>query len=242
MNRLLQQIKKVPIYGWFLGVGILAAQYGLYLLAHGLSNVLGTAGWAFCPKIAAIDDRIPLIAVFILIYVYSYVFWVFGPVFATLTEKKNLVNYLIMLAASELTCFLILLFAPTYIDREAEGLLEYAARPGVFNWMLRVIYQSDGGRIGYNLMPSLHCLSSMCCYLAVRRRPEVSRTLRIYSCVMVVLIAMSTVFTKQHYIVDVVTGLLIPVIWYVIVQKIDPAGRYFRKRVSNHSKIAEKQQ
>ena len=230
MNKIRQFFKSVPVYGWILGAGVITIQYIFYLFANWLSPIIGTSAWAFCPKIPAIDDRIPFVPVFMLIYIYSYIFWITGPIIASLTEKRNFINYLYMLLATWVICFLLLLFLPTYIDREAEGVLEYAARPGILNWMSRVIYTADGGRYGYNLFPSLHCISSMNCYLAIRRRPEISRDIRVYSAVMVVLIALSTVFTKQHYFMDVVSGLVIPVLCYIIVWKIDPGSRLMEKK------------
>ena len=51
---------------------------------------------------------------------------------------------------------------------------------------------------------------------------------RIYSIVMAILICMSTVFTKQHYFIDIIGGLGISIICYAVVQKTDPA-RFFMK-------------
>ena len=45
---------------------------------------------------------------------------------------------------------------------------------------------------------------------------------------MTILICMSTVFTKQHYFLDIVGGLGISVICYAVVQKLDPAGRILK--------------
>ncbi len=44
---------------------------------------------------------------------------------------------------------------------------------------------------------------------------------------MTILICLSTVLIKQHYVVDVFGGLLIPIVCYAAVRKIDPARRFF---------------
>ena len=102
----------------------------------------------------------------------------------------------------------------------------FSARPGIFNKLLAVIYGADGSDIAFNLFPSYHCLISFYCYLGVRKQPEISKGFRIYSLVMAILISFSTVFTKQHYILDVAGGIGIAVICYLIVNKWDP-GREF---------------
>jgi membrane-associated phospholipid phosphatase len=112
------------------------------------------------------------------------------------------------------------------MDRAAEGLMHVAEGPGLFNGLLRTIYAADGSNLAFNLFPSYHCLISLYCYLGVRRQPEISKGFRIYSLVMAVLICMSTVFTKQHYFIDIVGGLAISIICYIIVNKIDPGKKY----------------
>lgn len=63
----------------------------------------------------------------------------------------------------------------------------------------------------------------------MRRQPEISKGFKIYSFVMVILICLSTVFTKQHYAIDIAGGLLISLLCYVIVKKLDPGKRYCEK-------------
>ena len=104
--------------------------------------------------------------------------------------------------------------------------MEVAARPGLFNGMLKTIYAADGSDLAFNLFPSYHCLISAYCWLGVRNRPEISKGFRVYSLVMVILICMSTVFTKQHYIIDTVGGLGISLGCYLLMRKLDPGKKY----------------
>ncbi len=229
MKKLLDNIRRVPSYGWICGFLYFGLQYGMYRLADWLSRIIGTIDHAILPKIPFIDDRIPLIPVFVVIYLFSYIFWIMGPIIASLTEKKNFVNYIIGLSAAYLIGFLIFTFFPTYMDRAAEGLMEKAAGGGIFHSMLRTVYGADGGSLAFNLFPSYHCLISIYCYLAIRKRDEVSKGVRIYSLLMALMICLSTVFTKQHYFIDIFGGLGISILCYIVVQKIDPASRILKK-------------
>ena len=226
MRSILEKIKQIPWWGWVLGFVYFGLQYGLYRLADWLSRVIGTIDRAFEPKIPAIDDLIPIIPVFAVIYLFSYVFWICGPIAASLTKKRNFVNYITGLSLAYLIGFLIFLFMPTFMDRTKEGLMDAAAQPGLFNGMLAMIYGADGSELAFNLFPSYHCLISLYCYLGVRKQPEISKGFRAYSLIMTLLICLSTVYTKQHYIADVIGGLSISLICYLIVQKWDPGKKY----------------
>lgn len=220
-----RRIRQVPLWGWLLGLVYFGLQYGLYRLGNLLSRVLGTIDHAWVPKIPAIDDRIPLIAFFVVIYFFSYAFWIMGPIAASLTGRRNFINYIIGLSAAYIIGFLIFTFSPTYMDRSAEGLMELSSRPGFFNSLLRTVYANDGSDLAFNLFPSYHCLISLYCYLGVRRQPEISKGYRIYALLMTVLICLSTVFTKQHYFIDMIGGLGIAILCYAVVSKLDPASR-----------------
>ena len=84
---------------------------------------------------------------------------------------------------------------------------------------------ADGGEMAVNLFPSYHCLISVYCYLGVRKQPEISRGFKLYSLIMAILICASTQFTKQHYILDVVGGVGIAVVCYILMNKLDPGKK-----------------
>ncbi|MBQ1521435.1 MAG: phosphatase PAP2 family protein, partial [Erysipelotrichaceae bacterium] len=79
---------------------------------------------------------------------------------------------------------------------------------------------ADGSEMAYNLVPSYHCLISAYCYLGVRKQPEISKGFRVYSLIMAILISISTVCTKQHYIIDVVTGVGISIGCYLLMNRV----------------------
>jgi membrane-associated phospholipid phosphatase len=101
-----------------------------------------------------------------------------------------------------------------------------AAEPGFFNQLLATVYAADGSTLAFNLFPSYHCLISLYCYLGVRKQPEISKGFQVYSLVMVVLICLSTLFTKQHYIIDMIGGLGISLACYALMHRLDPGRKY----------------
>jgi membrane-associated phospholipid phosphatase len=96
-------------------------------------------------------------------------------------------------------------FYPTASSRPAQV-------PGVGfgDWGLRVIYSSD---FRYNCLPSLHVAQ---CFLAALTCSRVHRGVGAAAIVWASLVALSTLFTKQHYVLDVVTGVMLAYAAYAI--------------------------
>jgi membrane-associated phospholipid phosphatase len=82
---------------------------------------------------------------------------------------------------------------------------------GFSAWALQVIYASDHR---YNCLPSLHVAQ---CFLAAFACFRVHRGVG-YACMAwAFLVGLSTIYTKQHYVLDVVTGALLAGAAYAVV-------------------------
>lgn len=227
----------VKTYGIIIGLVSLALQHGIYLLAHELAQVVGIT--PFLPKIDAIDGNIPIIPIFIIPYVWSYVYWGMTPMAVSKCKFEHFLDYL---AAYMFACIfgaLILIFLPTYMDRVAEGLYD-VSRTDIMSRLMRFWYSLDGSETAYNLFPSFHCINSTISYLGVCGRKEIPKWYRIYSLILTVLIYFSTVFVKQHYFIDVISGIIIAVIAFVICKKVH-AGRIFLRPIAFVKKLFKKE-
>ena len=226
MKEFISKVKRIPWWGILAGFGFFALQRGMYRLGDFVSRVTGTIDHAFACKIAAIDDLIPVVPVFIVIYVYSFIFWLCGPMAVSLTKKRNFINFCVYMLLAYFIGFLFFAFVPTYMDRVAEGLMKVGENKDIFSKLLFMIYQADGSEMAFNLMPSYHCLISACCYLGVKDQEEISKGFQNYSLIMTILICISTLFTKQHYIIDGVLGVFVAWLSYFIVSKLDPGKKF----------------
>ena len=226
MKSFIEMIRKITPRGWITGIVFFAAQYGIYRLGNWLSVVFGTVAWAIEPKIPVLDDLFPVMPFFALPYLLCYLLWIIAPAVASLTKRRNYINYLCGLTLAYLIGFLIFFLMPTYMDRAREGLMNHAAGHGIFNWMLNVIYSADGSEKAFNLFPSFHCMISAYCYLGIMNQPEVTKGYRIYTLVFAVIIVLSTLFTKQHYFIDCVGGIALAGGCYLLMKRLDPGSRY----------------
>lgn len=236
-----KQIKRVPWYGWVCGVLFFALQFGFYNIAKPIINAWSYQ-WRIDPAIPQLDGIIPLVPYFFVqIYYFSWLFWIFAPIVVSVTKRENFLNYIIGLFASYVVGFCIFIFMPTYMDRTAvwgikstwgnQGDLvkEIANHKGFSYWMMNMMVGNDGGTDNYNLFPSFHCSISLYAYLGIRGQKEVSKGSKIYALILVPLICLSTIFTKQHYFVDILGGIMLSIICYAVTQWFNPGKAMVEK-------------
>jgi membrane-associated phospholipid phosphatase len=101
--------------------------------------------------------------------------------------------------------YVFFLAFPTVSSRPAR-----LAGDGFVEWLLRTIYASD---VRYNCFPSLHVAQ---CFLAALTCGLVNRRVGIAAGIWASLVALSTLFTKQHYVLDVLAGIVLAVVAYGI--------------------------
>jgi membrane-associated phospholipid phosphatase len=211
-----KKIYRVKRYAIWIGIVYLIMQHAFYLIGHYFALGLGLT--PFLPKIA-LDDRIPIVSAFIIPYVWAYAFWAMGPMAVSRCEKEHFADYMAANLVACLAGVLALAFFPTYMDRVAEGLYEVPANPDFFDRLRMFWYSLDGSEMAYNLLPSFHCINSTLCYLGVAGRREIPVWFRVYSFVTMLLIFASTVYVKQHYVLDIVTGVALAVAAYFVCKK-----------------------
>lgn len=160
------------------------------------------------------EERIPFLPIFEYLYVLTY----FVPVVIVMTIR-DYAAFRRLMAAFALTmlvaCATYLVF-PVYFERPH---LEVSS---LHTWLLSLSYLDKP----YNHFPSLHVALS---WLAVFAS-QVSRPARTALAVVAAGISVSTIFVKQHYIVDVVYGFALAwVAWRVSATRVasptGPAGR-----------------
>lgn len=158
----------------------------------------------FVPEVA-LDRAWPLVPAWSIVYGALYVFLIMLPIFVVRDDallKKTMNAYVfIWITAYVFFFFLYPTAAPRPIEVTGKGF-------GV--WGLRALYGADPP---YNCFPSLHVAHSFVSALACTR---VHRRLGSLALSFAGLVALSTVFTKQHYVLDVVTGILLAFVAYAL--------------------------
>jgi membrane-associated phospholipid phosphatase len=158
----------------------------------------------------AFDRALPLRPTWALVYGTLYLFLIVLPVFVVRQEeqiRRTVFAYLTIW----ISAYVIFLAYPTMASRPAEVIGK-----GFAVWGLRFLYDADPP---YNCFPSLHVahsfVSALTCY-------RVHRGVGIVAMICASLVGLSTLFTKQHYILDVVAGILLAYAAYAILLRSYP--------------------
>ena len=143
-------------------------------------------------------DVIPVYPIWVIPYYLCYPLWLFGMIWALLKFDDRAFRALIAAALFTLGIGnLTFIFFPTYVD------LPVIPGADIFSALLRAIQVAGGTHAA---LPSAHnYMTMLLSAFAIRLHPRQ----RWFWIVVVAVIAMSTLFKGQHYILDVVAGLLL---------------------------------
>ena len=171
----------------------LVAYYGARMLNAWL-------GRPYLNMTGAIDGIIPVIPAFSIIYVIAFPFWYITYFLICRSDRERCWRLVITDVAAKTLCGVIFILLPTTNVRpEITG-------TGIGDTILGFIYESD---VPDNLFPSIHCLESWICFLAIRDEEKVHVWIKTSAFILAFLICLSTVFTKQHVFVDLIAGVFI---------------------------------
>lgn len=158
-----------------------------------------------------IDNYIPFISIFIVIYVLSYIQWLIGYIVIAKGNKEKYFKVIIGDIIAKLICLMFFIILPSYIIRPE------IINTDIFNSLTNFIYKMDEP---VNLFPSIHCLES---YIVFRGclNLKVPKSYKISMGIFTVLVCLSTVFVKQHVFIDIIGGILVAEIGLQIGKKIN---------------------
>ena len=162
-----------------------------------------------------VDDVIPFIPAFSVIYVLAYVQWIAGYIVIARGSRELCYRVISGEIISKLICMALFLLVPTTMAR-AEIVSD-----GFFDRVVGYIYRLDAAD---NFFPSIHCLESWVCFRGAMRMKKAKPWYQYLTLLFSILVFASTVLIKQHAAVDIVGGVLTAEIGQQIVQRTDPRG------------------
>lgn len=181
--------------------GIWAAGY------FSISHIIENHPASTLPRLD-LDERIPFIPEFVFIYLCIYPLFLL-PFFYIRNSAFFRIFSLAYITVM-LVCYATYLTYPVAMERP------FFEEQSFATWALRIVYNSDRP---LNCFPSMHVAMSLLASLTIM---EVHRVRGILALLLTLLIAVSTLFIKQHYILDVVAGMMLTLLVYSL---------YFRQRI-----------
>ena len=163
-----------------------------------------------------LDDKIPFIEYFIVPYLLWFVYVAAVFIYLFFKNKRELYQYCAFLFTG-MTLFLIIstvypnghLLRPTSFQRE-----------NIFTLAVQILYQADTAT---NIFPSIHVFNSIAAHMAVINNEQLgkNRWIRYGSLLLMVSIILSTVFLKQHSMLDLISGVALGLIMNQLVYHTD---------------------
>lgn len=147
-----------------------------------------------------IDRMIPVMPIWSYVYIGSYVFWVISYIIASRDSREHLGKIMVADIITKMLCFIIFVAVPTT-----------AVRPmingdGCGAWLLKMVYEAD---LPDNLFPSMHCATSWLSFRFLMKAKKTHILGKIVAFISATAVFVSVLFTKQHVILDVVSGVLV---------------------------------
>jgi membrane-associated phospholipid phosphatase len=175
------------------------------------------------------DDKIPFVPIFVVPYFLWYIYIVAVGLIFYMKSKNDLRKTFLTINICMAVGIMIYIIFPNY-----QSLRPTAYASDFFSQWVKILQQGDSAS---SVCPSLHVAVSVVLYTAVADSVCFKNNLKIKvsALLLTILISLSTVFIKQHSIVDVVFGYLLGVAAYVFVYKFYCKEKVFSNPIAQNS-------
>lgn len=181
----------------------------------------------------ALDDMIPFCEYFIIPYLlwFLYIPLVLAVIF--FSSRKEFYQASAYLFTGMSICLLICTLFPNGQDLRVESF----ERDNLFTTVMGLIYEADTNT---NVFPSIHVFNSIGAFVILCKSSILRNRIwiKIGSGVLSILIILSTMFLKQHSVVDVIGGIILGGLMYIIVYVIN-WSRVISKKTEKTNRIDE---
>ena len=156
---------------------------------------------------SSMDEIVPFMPQFILVYFGCYIFWVVNYLIIAAQKEEHRYQFFTADFYARLICFVCFVFFPTTNTRpELTG-------SDIFTGAVHFLYQIDKP---LNLFPSIHCMASWFSCIGLRKCENVPKWYQNLSKFIAVLVFISTLALRQHVLIDVISGILVAeVTWQI---------------------------
>lgn len=188
---------------WILAIPVLNVFYTV--LNHGGPHVVDLT--------TDLDERIPFVPAFIVPYLMWYPYILAMLVLFFVQKRTVYYRTLLTLCLGLIGCYMTYYFYQTGIDRPT------VTGGGVIPWLVRLVYMDNP----YNCFPSIHVLTSYLMLKGASGCPKLSRTSRglIFAASWTIIV--STLFVKQHFLLDIPGAIVLAEVLYFLVGLLLPA-------------------
>ncbi len=166
-----------------------------------------------------IDDLIPFCEWFLIPYYLWYPFMGIMGIYLLFTDADGFRKFMSFIGLSFMTAIVIFLIFPNGQDLRPEVF----PRDNILTRAIAGLYTADTNT---NVLPSLHVVGSLAVPFAAQNNKKLKKSWILAILYLIaVLISLSTVFIKQHSLLDGIVAVPYAIIFYILIYKI-----IFRKK------------
>lgn len=163
-----------------------------------------------------VDDWIPFLEIFIIPYLlwFLYVLAVLVFLFFQTDHLKDFYRCAVILMLGMTTCLFIYTIFPNAQDLRPDTF----PRDNILVSLISILYTGDTDT---NVCPSIHVYNSIAIHVALAKSYyfQNKRGWKLASLILCVLICLSTMFLKQHSIIDAVCAVILYTLFYIPVYR-----------------------
>lgn len=166
---------------------------------------------------SALDARIPFCEWFVIPYLLWYVYIIAVYYHAAKCEKRTFLRTAALGIGSMLLPMVFCTLVPNGIPLSLRPDFEALGRRNVLTRLVQFIYANDSP--SRNCMPSMHVSSSLALWFSLLRNESLKgkKWIKVGSGILSISIALSTVFIKQHSVLDLIAGTGVAVLVLILV-------------------------
>lgn len=183
-----------------------------YLLAFFLLETFISGDSSYWSSYIFLDDYIPFLEGFVIFYCLWYPFMIVPGLYLFFKDIPEFKRYIWYLICAFAICFAVYILVPNGQDLRPEVF----ERDNIFTYIIGLIYSADTNT---NVFPSMHVAGALGAAEAFFRTDGLKKY-RAVSVITAVLICASTVFIKQHSLLDVFGGIAVWLISHITVYRI----------------------
>lgn len=182
-----------------------------------LAFVLLAVWFEYCEKYiparytmhARLDDKIPFIKEFVIPYIVWYFYQAFGLIYLGFYSKKEYYKLLFFMVGGMAVSYTIYMILPN-----GQDLRPVITQNDIFSNAIKYLYSIDTPT---NVCPSIHVYTSIAVYAALKNSAVFNskKWCRDLSLITMISICLSTVFIKQHSVIDLICGVALAIIFYI---------------------------
>lgn len=161
-----------------------------------------------------LDSFIPFVKEFIIFYYLWFFYMAFALLYFGLTSKIDFYKLFLFLSFNMAISYIIFMIYPN-----AQFPRPIIAQQDILSRMVKFIYDIDKTN---NVFPSIHVANAIAVHLSILNSNGLrnKNSIKLGSLILMVLICVSTVFVKQHSIIDVCGGIGLAALLYILIYQV----------------------